>query len=120
MGGKTFTKGTYFFSPLTVAANTEVTLMLKAMGRRFPLPLVPYMVTGANTNIVDQWCPSEERSICHQRSTTTGAGSKLGGSILAGAAITLGRSEEWLCLASAAMTAGRVAFSTRSSRADDS
>ena len=110
MGGKTFTKGTYFSAPLTVAANTEV--ILDAEGDEDAVFLFlsgSYMVTGANTKIVLMNSAQAKNVVFATTAyATTGAAGTLGGSILAGAAITLGEGSEvsGYVLAKAAMTAG--------------
>jgi hypothetical protein len=111
MGGKTFTQGTYFSAPLTVAANTNVTLDGEGDSEAvFLFHSGSYMVTGANThiNLVNGTQAKNVVFATTGYATTGAAGSTLGGSILAGAAITLGEGCEvkGYVLATAAMTAG--------------
>jgi hypothetical protein len=111
IGGKTFTPGTYFSAPLTVADNTDVTL--DAEGDEdavFLFQSASYMVTGANTHIkLANGTQAKNVVFATTGYATTGAaGSTLGGSILAGEAITLGEGCEvkGYVLATAAMSAG--------------
>jgi hypothetical protein len=115
MGGKTFTAGTYFSAPLSVAANTDVTLDGEVLDGSdsdavFLFQSGSYMVTGANTNIklINGAQATNVVFATTGYATTGAAGSTLGGSILAGAAITLGAECEvsGYVLATAAMTAG--------------
>jgi hypothetical protein len=111
MGGKTFTEGTYFSAPLTVAGNTEVTLDAEGNADAvFLFQSGSYMVTGANTKItLINGAQAKNVVFATTGYATTGAaGSTVGGSILAGAAITLGEGSEvsGYVLATAAMTAG--------------
>jgi hypothetical protein len=111
MGGKTFIPGTYFSAPLTVAANTVVTLDAEDKEDAVFLFLSgSYMVTGANTQFeLINGAKAKNVLFATTGYTTVGAaGSTLGGSILAGAAITLGDGSDvsGYVLATAAMTAG--------------
>jgi hypothetical protein len=111
MGGKTFTKGTYFSAPLTVAGNTEVILDAENdEDAVFLFQSGSYMVTGASTKItLINGAQAKNVLFATTGYATTGASnSTLGGSILAGAAITLGEGCEvsGYVLATAAMTAG--------------
>jgi hypothetical protein len=110
MGGKTFTQGTYFSAPLTVADNTNVTLDGEGDSEAvFLFKSGSYMVTGANTyiNLINE---AQAKNVVFATTgyATTGASGSTGGSILAGAAITLGEGCEvkGYVLATAAMTAG--------------
>jgi hypothetical protein len=110
MGGKTFTQGTYFSAPLTVADNTDVTLDAEGdPDAVFLFKSGSYMVTGANTNI-NLINKAQAKNVVFATAgyATTGASGSTGGSILAGAAITLGEGCEvkGYVLATAAMTAG--------------
>jgi hypothetical protein len=109
MGGKTFYAGTYFSASLTVAANTVVTLDGDAEDI-FLFQSGSYLVTGANTEIKLTGGVNPKNVLFASTSyATTGAvGSILGGSILAGAAVTLGEGSDvsGYVLATAAMTVG--------------
>jgi hypothetical protein len=107
MGGKTFSAGTYFSASLTVADNTVVTLHGDT-NDIFLFQSGSYMVTGANTEIKLTGNVTAENVLFATTSafTTGAAGSKLQGSILSGAAVTLGEGSEvqGYVLATAALT----------------
>jgi hypothetical protein len=109
MGGLTFSAGTYFSASLTVADNTVVTLDGKA-DDIFLFQSGSYLVTGANTKIVlTGGAKAKNVLFATTGAATTGAaGSILEGSILAGAAVTLGEGSDvsGYVLAAAAMTVG--------------
>jgi hypothetical protein len=122
IGGLNFTAGTYSAASITVADDTNVTLK-GGTEDIFLFQSGSYMVTGANTHFILKMAngddPNENGTDGPQAKNilfvltdyaTTGAGSTLHGSILAGAAITHGARSDvsGYVLATAAMTVGEA------------
>jgi hypothetical protein len=117
IGGETFyTPGTYSAASLTVADNTDVTL-LGGLNDTFLFQSGSYMTTGANTHFILKNATGGDTDVVQAKNilfaltaaATTGANSTLQGSILAGAAVTLGARSDvsGYVLATAGMTVGQ-------------
>jgi hypothetical protein len=114
IGGHNFTAGTYSAASLTVADDTNVFLK-GGEDDIFLFQSGSYMVTGAKTHFIlesngegDAGPQAKNILFVLTAAATTGAGSTLHGSILAGAAVThgAGSNVSGYVLATAAMTVG--------------
>jgi hypothetical protein len=113
IGGKRFDiPGTYSAASLTVADNTNVTLN-GGVDDIYLFQSGSYIITGENTHfILEGGVQAKNIIFALTAAATTGAGSTLHGSILAGAAATFGARSEvsGYVLAKAAVTIGAGCF----------